>query len=114
MGNAFGRNLGSHGGKVLLLNHVQGVEPSLCDHHTLEPAAGLLCLLHQQAVSLKLCHLGSPQFILDAASKIVKHTEADNRMVVSRGWEKGAMESSCLANIKLQLYKMSMFWRSAV
>ena len=39
VGNAFGGNLGSHGGRVLLLNHVQGVEPSLWGPHILEPAA---------------------------------------------------------------------------
>ena len=27
--NAFGRNLGHHGSRVLLLSHVQGVQPSL-------------------------------------------------------------------------------------
>ena len=29
VGNAFGGKLGSHGGKAILLSHIQGVEPSL-------------------------------------------------------------------------------------
>lgn len=40
--------------------------------------------------------------------------EAENRMLVARGWGKGEMGSCCSAGMNFQLYKMNKFEKSAV
>lgn len=44
---------------------------------------------------------------------LVKHIAAENRMVVSRGWDEEEMVSCYSMCIKIQLHKIMKFWRSA-
>ena len=43
--------------------------------------------------------------------KAIKITETENKMVVSRDWEKGRLRSYCLMDIEFQFYKMKQLWR---